>query len=76
MSQPNLSKLVLVEVDLHAHEIVPVGLLQVKPDDVTHFYAVLQGPRLLQLIVVAKRCPIELDLAVEGHFSEFLRFFW
>ena len=67
LHEPILTKLVLIELDLHLEEVVAGRMLQVVADDVAQLQAVLQGLLGLELRVVAhaKLPEVEADVAVE-----------
>ena len=40
--EPDLAKLILIEVDLHLEQVIPVRILEIEPDYVAHLQAKLQ----------------------------------
>lgn len=76
LHEPYLAELVLVEVYFHLHEIVSVGVLEVKADNVAHFDAVLERALLFELlVVVSKLVKVELYLSIERHRTIFFFLF-
>lgn len=74
--EPNLPKLVLIELDFHLKQVDLVPPLQVLADRVAHLQTVLQWLRHLQLIVVfSVLFDVELDFAVEGDLALFIASF-
>ena len=68
MHKPNLTKFVLVEIDLHFEEVKSVQVLQVIAHYMAHLDAVLEGLLLLQDFVIrAELLEVEYHFSVEGH---------
>ena len=66
LHKPNFIKLILVEVDIHAKQIVTVNMLEVEADQMAHFQTVLE--RFLfskHIVVLTELTKVKIYFAVE-----------
>lgn len=56
--QPDLSKLILIEIDLHFQEVVSMAMLKIKAHNMAHFETVNLRLFFLELIVVVAKLAI------------------
>ena len=66
LHKPNIMKLVLVKVDIHAKQIVTMNMLEIEADHMAHFQAVLE--RILfseHIVILTELTIVKLYFAVE-----------